>query len=150
MANDRVICSQCGLCYFVSAGAHRAGSNMAIIFQKISIRPPCLNFAVYSSHMLPRWLRRLDELLFSGIRYFVSGISRSLLVQTPRAEHCGWATLTLRPSLMKCSTISSNSKSWVSVTGRYDIHVSYMYCECNMILEKCHLCYICIVGLYTV
>ena len=30
---------------------------------KISIRPPCLNFAVYSSHMLPRRLRRLDVLL---------------------------------------------------------------------------------------
>jgi len=30
---------------------------------KISIREPCLNFAVYSSHMLPRRLRRLDVLL---------------------------------------------------------------------------------------
>ena len=30
---------------------------------KISIRQPCLNFAVYSSHMLPRRLRRLDVLL---------------------------------------------------------------------------------------
>jgi len=27
---------------------------------KISIRQPCLNFAVYSSHMLPRQLCRLD------------------------------------------------------------------------------------------
>jgi len=30
---------------------------------KISIRQPCLSFAVYSSHMLPRRLRRLDVLL---------------------------------------------------------------------------------------
>ena len=30
---------------------------------KISIRQPCLNFAIYSSHMLPRRLRRLDVLL---------------------------------------------------------------------------------------
>ena len=30
---------------------------------KISIRQPCLNFAVYSSHMLPRRLRWLDVLL---------------------------------------------------------------------------------------
>ena len=30
---------------------------------KISIRQPCLNFAIYSSHMLPRRLCRLDVLL---------------------------------------------------------------------------------------
>jgi len=30
---------------------------------KISIRQPCLKIAVYSSHMLPRRLRRLDVLL---------------------------------------------------------------------------------------
>jgi len=30
---------------------------------EISIRQPCLNFAVYSSHMLPRWLHQLDVLL---------------------------------------------------------------------------------------
>ena len=35
---------------------------------KISIRHPCLNFAVYSSHMLPRRLRRLDVLLLQSIK----------------------------------------------------------------------------------
>jgi len=30
---------------------------------KISIRQPCLNFATYSSHMLPRRLCQLDVLL---------------------------------------------------------------------------------------
>jgi len=36
---------------------------------KISIRQPCLNFAVYSSHMLPLWLRWLDVLLAEGHRF---------------------------------------------------------------------------------
>ena len=34
---------------------------------KISIRQPCLNFAVYS-HMLPRRLRQLDVLLVQAIQ----------------------------------------------------------------------------------
>ena len=36
---------------------------------KISIRQPCLNFAVYSSHMLPRRLNRLDVLLVIIYKY---------------------------------------------------------------------------------
>ena len=31
---------------------------------KISIWQPCLNFTVYSSHMLPHWLCHLNVLLF--------------------------------------------------------------------------------------
>ena len=30
---------------------------------KISIRQPCLNFTIYSSHMLPCWLCQVDVLL---------------------------------------------------------------------------------------
>jgi len=41
---------------------------------KISIRQPCLNFAVYSSHMLPRRLCRLDV----------------LLPETSSPSHCCW------------------------------------------------------------
>ena len=48
--------------HLYSEHAHSAPSPYLVV-TKISIRMPCLNFAVYSSCMLPRRLRRLDALL---------------------------------------------------------------------------------------
>ena len=49
-----------------NAGLHaRAATFPYLIVSKISIRPPCLNFAVYSSNMLPRRLCRIDGLLIT-------------------------------------------------------------------------------------
>ena len=41
----------------------RAATIPYLVVTKISIQPPCLNFVVYSSHMLPYWRSRLDALL---------------------------------------------------------------------------------------
>ena len=45
----------------MNAGIH--ADVVAFPYLEISIRQPCLNFAVSSSYMLPRRLRRLDVLL---------------------------------------------------------------------------------------
>ena len=56
---------------------------------KISIWQPCLNFAVYSSHMLPRRLRRLDVLL---VKILTSTKNSVQCYQTDySSDFSGWA-----------------------------------------------------------
>jgi len=43
--------------------AHIAAAFPYLYVAKISIRQPCLNFTIYSSHMLPCWLCQVDVLL---------------------------------------------------------------------------------------
>ena len=46
-----------------------------LVVAKNNIRPPCLNFAVYSTYMLPRRLRLLDVLLLLGnvLGHYIQG-----------------------------------------------------------------------------
>ena len=43
-----------------NAGMHaHVAAFLSLDVTKVCIRKPCLNFAIYSSHMLPRWLNVL-------------------------------------------------------------------------------------------